>query len=84
MLLFIHIIIPLIVSQKQEENKLGKRFRDVISLDTYDLTRLWRMAYRLGYIDGYESCEDGKPCSPRNCEFPDFFIENTSKEEDEN
>lgn len=81
MLLFIHIIIPLIVSQKQEEKKIMKHIRDDIKLDAYDLIKIWRLAYRLGYIDGYESCEDEGPCSPRNDSIPEFIGKLLEKED---
>jgi len=49
-----------------------KHIRDV-NLDQYDLMEIWRLAYRIGYIAGYDDCGDEAPCSPRNCTIPKFI-----------
>lgn len=50
-----------------------KRIREDINFDAYDLMDIWRLAYRIGYIAGYDDCGDEAPCSPRNCTIPKFI-----------
>lgn len=49
-----------------------KHIRDV-NLDQYDLMEIWRMAYRIGYLDGYAECADEAECNPRNDSIPKFI-----------
>lgn len=41
-----------------------KRIRKDINFDAYDLMDIWRLAYRIGYIAGYNDCEDEAECNP--------------------
>lgn len=52
---------------------MSKHIREDINLDAYDLMKIWRMAYRNGYIEGYDDCADEAPCSPRNDSIPEFI-----------
>ncbi len=58
-----------------------KHIRDDIELDTYDLIKIWRLAYRIGYIEGYSACEDDAPCSPRNDSIPEYISKLLEKED---
>ncbi|HJI42562.1 MAG TPA: hypothetical protein OIL83_04675 [Veillonellaceae bacterium] len=50
-----------------------KRIREDINFDAYDLMDIWRLAYRIGYIAGYDDCEDEAECKPSNDSIPEFI-----------
>lgn len=57
-----------------------KNLRDV-NLDQYDLMEIWRVAYRMGYLNGYGECADESECNPHNDSIPEF-ISKLLEEED--
>lgn len=50
-----------------------KRIREGINFDAYDLMDIWRMAYRIGYLNGYGECSDEAECNPCNDSIPEFI-----------
>lgn len=59
-------------------------FREDINLGAYDLVNIWRMAYRIGYIEGYKACEGEASLFPCNDSIPDFIWKLLEKEESDN
>ena len=57
-----------------------KNLRNV-NLDQYDLMEIRRVAYRMGYLNGYGECADESECNPRNDSVPEFIIKLLEEED---
>ena len=61
-----------------------KCLREDLNLNAYDLMDIWRMAYRIGFIEGHNACENEAPLNPRNDSIPEFIWKLLAKEKSDN